>query len=155
MLATTTTEAIMTTTHPTTTDDEAAVLTVRVWDDPVVAAHGYPVNSAYTELFYLPILGPSATLALRRLAFLANATPDGARIGIAELACSLGLGTGTGRNSPMVRTVNRLVSFHMARWQGDTLEIRGTVGPLTNRHLERLPRHLAAAHHHYTTARRA
>lgn len=59
-------------------------LVVRAWSDPLVEAHGYPVTSNYVETFWLPILGPSATWALRRLAGLA-ATPGGVRIPTAEL----------------------------------------------------------------------
>ena len=112
-------------------------LAVRAWDDPVVTAHGYSATSGYVETFWLPFLGPSATWALRRLATLA-ATPGGVRIPTAELARSLGISAGTGRNSVMVRTLVRLVRFDMARWEGDTLAVRRWVGPLPARHLVRL-----------------
>ena len=42
-------------------------LMVVPWHDPVVDPVGFDVRSTYVELFWLNILGPSATWALRRL----------------------------------------------------------------------------------------
>src|SRR6202023_1620151 len=64
---------------------------VRPWADQVVESHGVPVNSAYTETVLLPILGPSATFALRRLGTWAAAQPDGVVVDASELAADLGL----------------------------------------------------------------
>lgn len=89
----TNTEAIMAT-LPTDLD----AIAVRTWTDPVVEAHGFPGTSPYVELFWLPILAPSASWLLRRLSGIAEAFPDVARVPLDELARSLGLGAGTGRN---------------------------------------------------------
>jgi hypothetical protein len=40
---------------------------VHGWADPMVEAVGFPVNPIYTETVFLAILGPSATVCLRRL----------------------------------------------------------------------------------------
>ena len=125
--------------------DWPVMLTVRKWSDPLVEAQGYPVTSDYVETFWLPVLGPSATWALRRLAALA-ATPGGVRIRTVELARSLGLGASTGRNSAIVRTLERLVRFDMARCVDDVLEVRRFVGPLPGPQLSRLPHALQHAH---------
>ena len=42
-------------------------LIVIPWDDPVVDAVGHEVRSAYSEFFWLNVLGPTALWALRRL----------------------------------------------------------------------------------------
>ena len=127
--------------------DLPATITVTIWHDPVVDPIGYPAASGYVEAFWLPIIGPSATWALRRLTGMATACPDGARLPLTELALSLGLGAGTGRNAPIVRTISRLVTFGLARLNPDgTLAVRARVAPLTNRHLLRLPPTLRAAH---------
>lgn len=136
--------------------DLPATITVTIWHDPVVDPVGYPAASGYVEAFLLPIIGPSATWALRRLAGMATACPDGARIPLTELAISLGLGTGTGRNAAIVRTINRLVTFGLARHNPDgTLAVRARVAPLTNRYVLRLPPSLRAAHDKATAARAA
>lgn len=115
----------------------------------VVTAHGHPATSGYVETFWLPILGPSATLSLRRLSTLA-ATPGGVIISTGELARSLGLGGSTGRSSALVRTLRRLVDFGMARWDGDVLLVRRFVGLLPRRYLTRLPPALRHAHERMT-----
>ncbi len=111
---------------------------LRRWDDPVVEQLGFPVNSLYTEAVLLPILGPSATLCLRRLGAWAAAEPDGTRLDTRQLAGDLGLGDSLGRHSPITRTVNRLCQFNMADWQRDELSVRTAVAPLGQRHRRRL-----------------
>ena len=122
-------------------------LPVRTWSDPLVEEHGYPVESRYVEIFWLPILGPSATWAFRRLARIA-ATDDIA-ISVTELASALGLGHGTGRSSMIARTLARLVMFGMARWEGDAIAVRQAVAPLPARHLARLSPALQRAHENW------
>ena len=41
-------------------------LVVIPWHDPVVDSIGHEVRSTYVELFWLNVLGPTATWALRR-----------------------------------------------------------------------------------------
>jgi hypothetical protein len=43
-------------------------LRVTPWIDPVVDGRGYAIYSSYVEVFWLPVLGPSATVLLQRLA---------------------------------------------------------------------------------------
>jgi hypothetical protein len=119
---------------------------VRRWPDPLVEAHGFPVNSIYTETVLLPILGPSATLCLRRLGTWAALSPDGIPVNTRQLACDLGLGSGLGRNAPMSRTLNRLCQFDLAHWDNHELAVRTAVGPLPERHLRRLSPPVLAVH---------
>jgi hypothetical protein len=120
---------------------------LRRWDDPVVEQLGFPVNSLYTEAVLLPILGPSATLCLRRLGAWAAVEPDGALIDSRQLAGDLGLGDSLGRHSPISRTVHRLCQFGMADWQADELSVRTAVAPLSERHLRRLSGPILEVHH--------
>ena len=69
------------------------------WADPAIERRGFPVNSIYTETVILPILGPSATLCLRRLSAFATAPPDGTVVDTKTLARDLGLGEGLGRDN--------------------------------------------------------
>ena len=134
---------------PVTALEEApipSVVVVKPWRDPLVERCGFPVNSPYVETAWLPILGPSATLALRRLGLLATARPEGVEVDVGDLAADLGLGRGTGRNSIIARTLRRLETFGMAHWRGDELEIRTVVAPLPARHAERLSPGAAAVH---------
>jgi len=48
-------------------DDTAQMLKIRPWWDPQLAVGGHPPRSLYFETYWLPVLGPAATLALRDL----------------------------------------------------------------------------------------
>ena len=102
------------------------------------------VHCGYVETFYLPVIGPSATYALRRLAGMATASSE-LTISLDDFAGALGLGHGTGHNAPVVRALERLLHFGLARWQRDVLEVRQSVPRLSERQLRRLPLVLQAA----------
>lgn len=121
-------------------------LPVAPFDDPIVEALGYDPESDYAETYWLPVIGPTALWALRRLTRWLNAFPDGYPLALAPFARELGLGDGVGRSSPVVRSLARLVAFGMAEIRGDQLMIRRKVPPLARRHVQRLPGHLAAEH---------
>lgn len=122
-------------------------LTITVWHDPVVEALGYPPRSPYVETYWLPILGPTALWTLRRLAAWLEAEPDETIVDLGTLASELGLSVGLNRNSPVIRTIARLVKFDMAAIQGDAMAVRCAIPPLARRQLLRLPEHLVASHH--------
>lgn len=118
-----------------------------VWE--VTTSCGVEPTSSYVETYWLPLLGPSATWALRRIAgWLLTAPPSGLWIPVEPLARSLGLGSAAGRNCPMRRTLARLVDFRMAQIDEhcDVLAVRTTIPPLTARQLARLPEHLVPHH---------
>ena len=122
-------------------------LEVVSWTDPFLAQHGYDPRSAYVERFWLGVLGPSAVWLLRRLARGLEEHPDGFRINLADTARALGLGEGTGRNSMVVRTVDRTCQFGVAQLHGrDRLAVRSHVAPLNARQLKRLPVAVQRAH---------
>jgi hypothetical protein len=116
--------------------------------DPVIESVGHETRSLYAETYWLPVIGPSAMWALRRLAAWAEAEPAGVEVALPDLAHELGLGGGTQRNSPMVRTLARLVVFQLARIDEtqDALAVLRSVPPLARRHLLRLPGHLVERH---------
>ncbi len=123
-------------------------LHVRAWADPVIDELGFEPTSPYVEWCHLPRLGPSACWIYRRLTRGLVVQPDGYHIDTAELAHWMGLGTGTGRNAPVMRTLNRLVSFHAAAWDGNgTLAVRRRLPPLTQAQLARLHPSVQATHH--------
>src|SRR5947209_4676432 len=111
--------------------------------DSVIENVGYEPRSLYAETYWLPVIGPSAMWALRRLSAWAEAESSGVEVPLSELAHELGLGGGTGRNSPMVRTLARLVVFQLASIDEcrEALAVLRAVPPLARRHLLRLPRH--------------
>ncbi|MEZ5265260.1 MAG: hypothetical protein R2755_26570 [Acidimicrobiales bacterium] len=101
---------------------------------PVIAWHGggdgFDVRSSYVETYWLPIVGPSAIVAARRLADRLEDRPSGMVVELEELAGSLGLGRGVARHSPVVRTLERLAMFGLARIGWDAYALCATVPPL-------------------------
>lgn len=122
-------------------------LHVVAWDDPVVDSSGFDVLGAYVELFWLPVLGPSATLLLRRLAAGLRAEPGGFDLELDVAARALGLGGVGGRRSPFRRAILRCTRYGVARHLADDrLAVRRWLTALPERHLQRLPEPLQAQH---------
>ena len=113
-------------------------LEVRPWRDEIVETLGHGPRSMYVEMCWLPVLGPTATWLYRRLGSWVEYNPDGLVIDLVDLAVSMGLGEGLGRNSLMARALQRLTRFDAARWQADALQVRQALAPLPERHARRL-----------------
>jgi hypothetical protein len=114
-------------------------ITLVRWADPVVDGHGHGINSPYTELFWLPVLGPSAFLLWRRGVALTEGLPQGVTVGTAALSAWLGLGQGLGRHAPLPRAIERCIRFGVARWlPADRLAVRALLAPLSHHHAQRL-----------------
>lgn len=124
-----------------------SVLTVRPWEDAVIDELGHDPRSAYVERYWLNILGPSATWLLRRLAAGFDASPSGYDLDLAATAMELGLGNHSGKNSPFVRSLERVCRFGAADMADTTtMRVRRKLPPLTRVQIERLPESLRAEH---------
>ena len=146
----------MTTAETAETVETAAPLeaiTVRAWWDPDLAATGHDPRGEYAERFWLGIIGPSTLLLLRRFARGLDEHPGGFRVGLADTARALGLGSGTSRNSPVVRTLDRAQTFGLARTlPNDELAVRTLLPPLSRRHVARLPAAVRRSHEAWLAA---
>jgi len=110
------------------------------WSDPIVDARGYDPRSRYVETFWLPVLGPSATLLLRRFAMELEMAPSGVELDTDALARGLGLGVASGRRSPFRRALARCIRFGAARTlSAGTLAVRRRLAPVPTRHIAALP----------------
>lgn len=120
--------------------------------DRLYELHGMPVDSQYFERFWLPIIGPSATLLAR--AVVQTAAAGGCEMPLDALAASIGLG-GVGHHSPVLRTMRRLHQFDVAQFVEDRpaeplwLAVRTHVQTLPHRHVRRLPEPLRSIHDEY------
>jgi hypothetical protein len=124
----------------------APTLIVQPWHDPVVEAVGYDARSAYVELFWLGILGPTSTWLLRRLVTGLDAFPDGYELDLAETANALGLSLTAGVHSPFGKALNRCIMFGVAHESSRGIAVRRQIPPLALRQLRKLPPHLQVAH---------
>jgi hypothetical protein len=122
------------------TDSLPAEVRLTPWRDEVVEAVGFGPRSMYVETCWLPVLGPTATWAYRRLGSWAEFNPDGATIDMVDLAQSLGLGESLAKHSKLGRTICRMARFDIARWVGDELQVRLAVAPLPERYVKQLGR---------------
>ena len=125
----------------TTTPD----LLFTTWNDPAVTT-GIAADSDDALVWLTPILGPTATLVLHRLARYLTSAPECA-FTPSELAATFGLANTDGTPSPgFTRALHRLQMFGMARTIGSHTEIRLIIPPLSQRHLSRIPAYLRAAY---------
>ncbi len=119
----------------------------------MVESSGFDVLDPYVELFWLPVLGPSATLLLRRLASGLRTNPGGYDLELDLAARALGLGAAGGRRSPFRRAILRCTRYGAARHLGDDrLAVRRRLSALPSRHLRRLPAPLQAQHRRWEAA---
>ena len=124
------------------------LIPVVAWHDPALT-YGLDPAGRYVETYWLPLLGPSSTWALRRIAgWLAEAPGSGLWLPVEPLARSLGLGAPTGRNAPARRAISRLVDFRLAQidHDRDVLAVRTLIPALNERAVEHLPGHLRMQH---------
>lgn len=137
--------------------DQLASSSVEVipWKDEVVDALGLDPRSMYVEQFWLPVIGPTCTLLLRRTAARLERHEAGFVMDVDETARALGLGTRQGRNSPFARAIVRCTTFELARWRGPgVLAVRRMMPPLARRFVLRLPVTLQEDHRRWSVAAR-
>ncbi len=119
---------------------------VRPWIDPVVDDEGFDPRSRYVELFWLGVLGPTATWLLRRLVAGLEQSPEGYELDLDATARAMGLSYSAVRSSPFSKALQRCVMFGLAHPIESGLAVRRRVPPISFRHLQRMPEQLQAAH---------
>jgi hypothetical protein len=137
--------------HPPTTPRGgvprvAESITVRAWLDPVVDDDGFDPRSRYVEVFWLGVLGPTATWLLRRLVAGLERSPEGYDLDLHATAQAMGLSYSAGRSSPFSKALQRCVMFGLAHPIDGGLAVRRRVPAISFRHLRRMPESVQAAH---------
>ena len=117
----------------------------RAWPHAESGVVTYDARHVYVEQFWLPVLGPSAVLALRRFADWLDGRPAGVQVDLVDLGSSLGLGSGTGRHTQINRTLGRLIDYRIAQIRGDHLEVLAELPPVPPQLRRRLPPRLMDA----------
>ncbi len=119
-------------------------LTVVRWVDVKLDLIGVPIDGAYAEKYWLPVLGPTATWMARRLA---SSLADGpVTVDVAELGAAIGVGGSTSVNCPLMRALGRLLRFGVVREGVDVYEVRTMLGPVPKSQLRRLPASMQTDH---------
>ena len=122
-----------------------ATLAVLPWADPVIDPIGHDPRSRYVELFWLGVLGPTATLLLRRFADGLESYPDGFELDVPDLARSLGIKLQGQRRAAFANALQRTVLFGMAQHHSHGLLVRRRMPPLSHRQVAQLPADLRRA----------
>lgn len=128
-----------------------STLMVVPWHDPIVEAVGFEARSQYVELFWLNVLGPTATWALRRLVTGLDRYPLGYEMDLGETASMLGLAYGIGTSNSFARALQRCVLFGVSQHVPGGLAVRRKVPPVARRHLARMPDSLQVMHEQWQT----
>ena len=125
---------------------DAPTMMIVPWHDPIVDAVGFEARSQYVELFWLNVLGPTATWALRRLVTGLDRYPLGYEMDLSETASMLGLAYSTGTSNSFGKALQRCVLFGVSQHVPGGLAVRRKVPPVALRHLARMPDALQAMH---------
>lgn len=131
-------------------------LVIHPWPDPIIDTLGHDPRSEYVERFWLPTLGPTSLLLIRRLATGLHRHPKGLSVDVAELSQALGLGHRDSASSPLLRSFERLTQFDLACATADgRYAVRRSVPPVNQRHIRRLPEALQCEHRAWAEAQLA
>ncbi len=130
----------------------ADTLMVRPWPDPVIDTLGHDPRSWYCETFWLPTIGPTCLLLMRRIADGFDRNPDGFVVAASAIASALGVSESTAPNAPLRRSLRRLEQFSLldSGANGDgALLVRRNLPSIHRKHIRRLPEVVRALHHEW------
>lgn len=127
---------------------------IEPWPDPVVERIGAPVRSEYTELFWLPVLGPTAAWALLYVDRRLDNEPDGFELHAGEAALAIGVSASDGTKGPFARALNRCVVFGLAQPIANTVAVRRHVPPVPRNLLKRFAPSIETMHAQWLSERR-
>jgi hypothetical protein len=131
-----------------------ALLEVTPWHDPVIEENGFNIGDPYIEMFWLPVLGPTATWLLRRLATGLEHEPHGYTVALDDLARGIGVTYSEGKHNPFGRALQRCIMFGVSQQVPSALSnviaVRTVLPALSQRHLARLPDQLRNVHQNWS-----
>jgi len=124
-----------------------------IWLQVATEHRSFPLDHAYVELVYTPLVGASAVMFLRRLALLAH-DDEPIDVDCVLLARELGMRSRDdrplGRNSPFMKSLHRLEHHQLARWLGPRrLGVYRQAPSLPDAHVPNLPESARRIHLRY------
>jgi hypothetical protein len=122
--------------------DQQIPIVVHPMVPPIGVPEGHEPTSAYVELFWLPVLGPTATWLWRRLASVTSNAAGPVAFDVADLAAQVGV-----KPVALKHTLERLVRFEFAhRWSLTTFAVPTQAPRVKYHQLIHLPASLQQAH---------
>jgi len=134
--------------------EDGSITTLQVvWLKLPEGRRAFPLDHAYVELVYTPLVGASAVLLLRRLALLDH-DDEPIDLDCVVLARELGMRSRDdrplGRNSPFMKSLHRLEHHQLARWLGPRrLGVYRQAPSLPDAHVPNLPESARRIHLRY------
>jgi len=136
-------QALLSDPKPTFPYDELQVI---IWKDPLNRETGYSPRSEYVETFWLPIIGPTTLLLLRKLSLQIEREPEGFQLLPLDWIHSLGLAPRGGRHGPLWKSLDRACRFRLAQMVKDKYYIKQKFPMLNVTQISRLPEKLQTFH---------
>lgn len=118
-------------------------ITIGPLEDLTVERVGWHLEHEYVETFWLPVVGPTALVFLRKWGRVLRQVPAWT-IEKETLAKSLGIGM-----PALFKMLDRMPGFHLAQWEADDysyMSIRRALPNIPEAKLLRLPDTLQVAH---------
>lgn len=118
---------------------------------PAASEPAFPLDHAYFEIVYAPLIGPTAVLLARAMARHLDTAGGPTTVCPVELALEVGIRASStdplGRKSHLVHAIDRLAHDRIVSRLGErVLGVRVAVPALTARALEKLPAAAIQAH---------
>lgn len=139
--------------HPKEPDMNIDQIASRFIDRSDPSPGDVPIGDTYRRRWWLPIIGPTATCILNHLAASDDGTSSWQVTPTPELAFALGLGKGTAKNSPLIRSIDRLARFDFGTWDVEPgqdcypcVSLYRTIGLVPQRSVAKWPAALQQAH---------
>lgn len=103
-------------------------------------------NDPYIEKFWLPILGPTATLLLNDLMTKALMNTEAFQSTIGELSMTTGVGNREGHSSPIVKNLKRLCDFGLISYYNEMYYVPTNIEVMSSDKLRKLNYLLQSEH---------
>ncbi|MCZ7537846.1 MAG: hypothetical protein M5T61_19250 [Acidimicrobiia bacterium] len=125
---------------------------------PAASEPAFPLEHAYFEIVYAPLLGPTAVLLARAMARHLDAAGGPTTVCPVELALQVGIRASStdplGRKSHLVHAIDRLAHDRIvSRLSDRVLGVHLAVPTLSDRALAKLPMPVRQAHDRYALHR--
>ena len=120
------------------------------WPDRIIDTLGHDPRSWYAETFWLPTLGPTCLLLMRRFADGFDRNPEGFVVASGAIAAALGVGDKSAATAggQLRKALRRLEQFSLATTGADgAVLVRRNFAPIHRKHIRRLPPAVRSLHH--------
>ena len=125
---------------------DAEILIFKSWPHPVYDHFGQRPDGTYSQLAWLPTIGPTSWLLWNIVASQLRAATDDITWDCDDLARALGIAPANRHGRAVPRVVKRLRCYRLIDRHGSILRVRTTAPPVGRGALERLPADIQVLH---------